>query len=82
MVLSGMDEPSFSKITGELIPATPRDAAGSAPSFGDRQSYQLPPQSRGLARRAIVSLPSTFYWFCVLNMTCCLRLAMWLKELM
>ena len=30
-----------------------RDAAGSAPSFGDRQCYQLPPQARGLARRAI-----------------------------
>lgn len=30
-----------------------RDAAGSAPAFGDRQCYQLPPQARGLARRAI-----------------------------
>ncbi|KAI9652651.1 MAG: Aminolevulinate dehydratase [Alyxoria varia] len=30
-----------------------RDAAGSAPSFGDRRCYQLPPQARGLARRAI-----------------------------
>ena len=33
-----------------------RDAAGSAPSFGDRKCYQLPPTARGLARRAIVSI--------------------------
>jgi delta-aminolevulinic acid dehydratase/porphobilinogen synthase len=33
---------------------TYRDAAGSAPSFGDRKCYQLPPSGRGLARRAIV----------------------------
>ncbi|KAK9481091.1 hypothetical protein V1514DRAFT_324212 [Lipomyces japonicus] len=49
-----------------------RDAAGSAPSFGDRKSYQLPPGGRGLARRAIerdlaegadaiMVKPSTFY---------------------
>jgi len=31
-----------------------REAAGSAPSFGDRRCYQLPPGGRGLARRAIV----------------------------
>ncbi|KAK0745244.1 hypothetical protein B0T21DRAFT_280279 [Apiosordaria backusii] len=31
-----------------------RDAAGSAPSFGDRRCYQLPPGGRGLARRAII----------------------------
>jgi len=31
-----------------------RDAAGSAPSFGNRKCYQLPPAARGLARRAIV----------------------------
>ncbi|KKY27019.1 putative delta-aminolevulinic acid dehydratase [Phaeomoniella chlamydospora] len=31
-----------------------RDAAGSAPSFGDRKCYQLPPGGRGLARRAII----------------------------
>ncbi|EJD52846.1 tetrapyrrole biosynthesis, porphobilinogen synthase [Auricularia subglabra TFB-10046 SS5] len=30
-----------------------RDAAGSAPSFGNRKCYQLPPQAKGLARRAI-----------------------------
>ncbi|KAI0074363.1 tetrapyrrole biosynthesis porphobilinogen synthase [Panus rudis PR-1116 ss-1] len=30
-----------------------RDAAGSAPSFGDRKCYQLPPNAKGLARRAI-----------------------------
>lgn len=29
-------------------------AAGSAPSFGDRKCYQLPPTGRGLARRAII----------------------------
>lgn len=33
-----------------------RDAAGSAPAFGDRKCYQLPPSGRGLARRAIVRL--------------------------
>ncbi|EPQ28879.1 uncharacterized protein PFL1_03680 [Pseudozyma flocculosa PF-1] len=31
-----------------------RDAVDSAPSFGDRRCYQLPPSARGLARRAIV----------------------------
>lgn len=31
-----------------------RDAAGSAPAFGNRKCYQLPPSGRGLARRAIV----------------------------
>lgn len=31
-----------------------REAAGSAPSFGDRKCYQLPPNARGLARRAII----------------------------
>ncbi|CAG8497233.1 8679_t:CDS:2 [Acaulospora morrowiae] len=30
-----------------------RDAANSAPQFGDRKCYQLPPNARGLARRAI-----------------------------
>ncbi|KAF8275174.1 tetrapyrrole biosynthesis porphobilinogen synthase [Lactarius quietus] len=30
-----------------------RDAAGSAPAFGDRKCYQLPPGAKGLARRAI-----------------------------
>lgn len=33
-----------------------REAAKSAPAFGDRKCYQLPPGSRGLARRALVSL--------------------------
>lgn len=32
-----------------------REAAGSVPSFGDRKCYQLPPNARGLAKRAIVS---------------------------
>ncbi|KAG8968404.1 Aminolevulinate dehydratase [Tulasnella sp. 419] len=31
-----------------------REAAGSAPAFGNRKCYQLPPAGRGLARRAIV----------------------------
>ncbi|KAI5951786.1 HEM2 [Candida jiufengensis] len=49
-----------------------RDAAGSAPSHGDRKAYQLPPGGSGLARRAlirdmeegsdaIIIKPSTFY---------------------
>lgn len=49
-----------------------RDLTGSAPSFGDRKAYQLPPVGRGLARRAlqrdidegadaIIVKPSTFY---------------------
>ncbi|KAJ3410942.1 glycerol ethanol, ferric requiring protein [Chytridiales sp. JEL 0842] len=31
-----------------------RDAANSAPSFGDRKCYQLPPNARGLAKRAVL----------------------------
>lgn len=31
-----------------------RDAAGSAPSHGDRKCYQLPPTASGLARRALI----------------------------
>ncbi|KAI8836906.1 aminolevulinate dehydratase [Chytriomyces cf. hyalinus JEL632] len=31
-----------------------RDAACSAPAAGDRKRYQLPPASRGLARRAVI----------------------------
>lgn len=31
-----------------------RQAVDSAPAFGDRRCYQLPPAARGLARRAIV----------------------------
>jgi porphobilinogen synthase len=34
-----------------------REAAHSAPSFGDRKAYQLPPGSRGLALRALVRNP-------------------------
>uniref|UniRef100_A0A1X7UVL1 Delta-aminolevulinic acid dehydratase n=1 Tax=Amphimedon queenslandica TaxID=400682 RepID=A0A1X7UVL1_AMPQE len=30
-----------------------RDAAKSAPAFGDRRCYQLPPSARGLAKRAV-----------------------------
>ena len=32
-----------------------RDAAKSAPAFGDRRCYQLPVGARGLAKRAVVS---------------------------
>ena len=35
-----------------------RDAAGSAPSCGNRKCYQLPVSAKGLARRAIVGLNS------------------------
>ncbi|ODV62986.1 porphobilinogen synthase HEM2 [Ascoidea rubescens DSM 1968] len=49
-----------------------RDAAGSAPSHGDRKCYQLPSGGKGLARRAlmrdlaegtdgVIVKPSTFY---------------------
>ncbi|PWN54116.1 putative porphobilinogen synthase [Violaceomyces palustris] len=31
-----------------------RDAVDSAPSFGNRKCYQLPPAARGLARRAVL----------------------------
>ncbi|KAM0789441.1 Aminolevulinate dehydratase [Microbotryomycetes sp. NB124-2] len=31
-----------------------REAAGSVPGFGNRKCYQLPPNARGLARRAII----------------------------
>ena len=34
--------------------STFRDAASSAPSFGDRKCYQLPPGAKGLALRAVV----------------------------
>ncbi|KAI8853672.1 hypothetical protein BC829DRAFT_424618 [Chytridium lagenaria] len=34
-----------------------RDAACSAPSFGDRKCYQLPPGARGLAKRALPGYP-------------------------
>lgn len=33
-----------------------RDASQSAPKFGDRKCYQLPPGSNGLAARAAVSI--------------------------
>lgn len=36
-----------------------RDAAKSAPAFGDRRCYQLPPGSSGLAAKAAVSASST-----------------------
>ena len=37
------------------------DAAGSAPLFGDRKCYQLPPTAKGLARRAIVRICFSLY---------------------
>lgn len=43
---------------GFLTPCPPflcRDAAQSKPAFGDRRCYQLPPGTRGLAMRAVVS---------------------------
>lgn len=33
-----------------------REAASASPKFGDRQAYQLPPGSAGLAVRAAVSI--------------------------
>lgn len=45
-----------------------REAAGSAPSFGNRKCYQLPPNARGLAKRALVRVPTSHqrgrYRFC------------------
>jgi porphobilinogen synthase len=44
-----------------------RDAAKSAPAFGDRRAYQLPPGARGLALRAVVctcTLPAWVYDGC------------------
>lgn len=38
-----------------------REAAKSAPAFGDRKCYQLPPGSRGLAHRATVSITCLFF---------------------
>ena len=43
-----------------------RDAAGSAPAFGDRKCYQLPPTAKGLARRAIVSSHSAVFSVAIL----------------
>lgn len=40
-----------------------RDAAKSAPAFGDRKCYQLPSGSKGLAARAAVN-----YFFILLNL--------------
>jgi len=44
----------FSEFTGLKV-ILYSDAAGSAPSFGNRKCYQLPPNGRGIARRAIVA---------------------------
>jgi len=39
-----------------------RDASQSAPKFGDRKCYQLPPGSNGLAARAAVSSIPLFHF--------------------
>jgi delta-aminolevulinic acid dehydratase/porphobilinogen synthase len=39
----------------QLMCCSFRDAAKSAPAFGDRRCYQLPPGSIGLAERAVVN---------------------------
>lgn len=44
-----------------LMHFIPREAAGSVPDFGNRKCYQLPPNARGLARRAIVGLHTLLY---------------------
>lgn len=38
-----------------------RDAANSAPKFGDRKCYQLPSGSKGLAKRAAVRKIIVFF---------------------
>ena len=51
----------YNVIVAIIIPiflVSSRDAAKSAPSFGDRKCYQLPPGSIGLAERAVVSTSS------------------------
>lgn len=44
-----------------------REAARSAPSFGDRRSYQLPPGSSGLAARAAVRISFYYYLLVFIN---------------
>lgn len=41
-----------------------RDAAKSAPAFGNRRCYQLPPGSAGLASRAAVSFKGNCKFCC------------------
>lgn len=53
-----------------------RDASKSAPKFGDRKCYQLPPGSNGLAARAAVStiiFPSLCMWFVFNKLYYCLK---------
>ena len=38
-----------------------KDTAQSAPAFGERRCYQLPPGSRGLVVRAVVSWLSVYH---------------------
>ena len=44
----------YENVSSPPLNISSRDAAGSAPAFGNRKCYQLPPTARGLARRAIV----------------------------
>lgn len=44
-----------------------REAAKSAPAFGDRKCYQLPTGSRGLAHRAVVKHISIGVFFTFLQ---------------
>lgn len=76
LIAAGLENRTFvmsysAKFSGNLYGPF-RDAACSAPSFGDRKCYQLPPVGLGLARRAlkrdiqegadgIIAKPSTFY---------------------
>ncbi len=53
--LIGNDPPSLASfLTYGLLSV--RDAAKSAPAFGDRRCYQLPAGSAGLAMRAVVGI--------------------------
>ncbi|CAI8503381.1 unnamed protein product [Hanseniaspora opuntiae] len=76
LINAGLENKAFlmsysAKFSGNLYGPF-RDAACSAPSFGDRKAYQLPTTANGLARRAlrrdvaegadgIIAKPATFY---------------------
>ena len=49
-----------------------RDAAKSAPAFGDRRCYQLPPGSAGLAMRAVVHTTYLYFHVCCSNHLACI----------
>ena len=46
--------PSLKSVPDYMYFIGVRDAAKSAPSFGDRRCYQLPAGAKGLAARAVV----------------------------